>query len=202
MRRFFVVFLHLGMFGPLILGILDSSFLFLPFGNDLLVVILIARNHHHIWTYVPMAALGSTIGVFFLDLVCRTGGEDGLEKMMDRKRFEYFEKKMRQRAGPAVALACIAPPPFPFTAVIAAASAFQYPRERLLTIAFVMRLIRFSLVGLAAIELGPDILAIMKSSGFYWSMIAFIAMCVVGSVISAAGWVRRSRTPSVSKRAA
>lgn len=30
--------LHIGYFGPLLMGVLDSSFLFLPFGNDLLVV--------------------------------------------------------------------------------------------------------------------------------------------------------------------
>jgi hypothetical protein len=38
--------LQLGYFGPVLMGALDSSFLFLPFGNDLLVVTLVARNHH------------------------------------------------------------------------------------------------------------------------------------------------------------
>ena len=40
--------IHLGVFGPLLLGILDSSFLVFPFGNDLLVVALTARNHAHL----------------------------------------------------------------------------------------------------------------------------------------------------------
>lgn len=195
MHRFLAYFLHLGAFGPLILGILDSSFLFLPFGNDLLLVILIAQNHHLFAPYVPIAALGSTIGVFFLDLVCRKGGEEGLKKMMKPNRFEYFKKKMSQRAGMAVAIACIAPPPFPFTPVIAAASAFQYPKKHLLAIAFTMRLVRFSLIGVAAILLGPDILAIAKSPAFTWAMIGFIALCMVGSTISVAGWIRRSRRP-------
>ena len=45
LRHLLAWLLHLGMFGPLILGIADSSFLFLPFGNDLLVVILRSRDH-------------------------------------------------------------------------------------------------------------------------------------------------------------
>lgn len=193
MRKFFVILLHLGLFGPLILGVLDSSFLFLPFGNDILLVVLIAGNHRGFARYVPMAAVGSTIGVFLLDLVCRRGGEEGLRKMMKPKRFDYFEKKIKKDAGFAVAVACIAPPPFPFTAVIAAASAFQYSRKRELLIVFFARLLRFSLVGIAAIFLGRDILRIAHSRPFYWSMVGFIALCAIGSAISVYGWVRRGK---------
>src|SRR5581483_4181029 len=167
-RRFLGFFLHLGPAGPLLLGIADSSFLFLPFGNDLLLVILLARNHQHFWIYVPMAALGSAIGVFLLDMVCRKGGEEGLEKMLKPKRFEYLKQRMAKRAGFAIALACLAPPPFPFTAVIAAASAFAYPRAHLLAITFLARSLRFSLVGLAAVLFGRQILQIAGSRPFFW----------------------------------
>ena len=44
-RHFLSIFLSFGALGLVILGILDSSFLFLPFGNDLLLVILVARDH-------------------------------------------------------------------------------------------------------------------------------------------------------------
>src|SRR5579883_1033271 len=196
MRRFLGIFLHLGALGPLLLGIADSSFLFLPFGNDLLLVISLARDHRLFATYVPMAALGSTIGVLLLDIVCRKGGEEGLKKKLNPKRFEMLKSKIDQRAGFAVALACIAPPPFPFTPVIAAASAFEYPRLKLLSIAFVVRLVRFTLVGLAAIWLGRQILEIAKSKEFLWAMYFFIGLCVIGSAISVAGWVRRSRRSS------
>ena len=162
-RRLFGFFLHLGPAGPLLLGIADSSFLFLPFGNDLLLVILLARNHQHFWIYVPMAALGSAIGVFLLDMVCRKGGEEGLEKMLKPKRFEYLKQRMAKRAGFAIALACLAPPPFPFTAVIGAASALQYPRWLLVTWVFVGRLVRFGVEGWLAIHYGRGILRVMNS---------------------------------------
>jgi len=200
-HKFFALFLHIGLFGPLILGVLDSSFLVLPFGNDILLVVLIARKHEGFAWYVPIAALGSTIGVLLLDLVARKGGEEGLRKMLKPKRFDYFEKKMKKDAGIPIAVACIAPPPFPFTAVIAAASAFQYSRQRELTIVFFARLLRFSLVGVAAIRLGRQILRIVKSGPFYWTMIGFIALCAVASAISVYGWIKRSKLQGAVQQA-
>jgi membrane protein YqaA with SNARE-associated domain len=188
--------LRMGPFGPLVLGIADSSFLFLPFGNDILLVVLIARNHHLAYEYVPMAAVGSVIGIFLLDLVARKGGEAGLEKIIkNKKRFDYLKKKMDERAAYMITLACVAPPPFPFTPVIAAASAFEYPRPKLLGVAFVARLVRFSIVAVLATIFGREILSVVKSSAFFWTMVGFIVLCAAGSAYSIYGWVQRSRKP-------
>src|SRR5579862_9716849 len=119
-RPLFTLLLHAGGLGLVILGIFDSSFLFVPFGNDLLLVILTARHHEYFPLYVVAASLGSAIGVFLLDLVCRRGGEEGLKKMMSRRRHDYLKRKMSQNAAVAIVVACLTPPPFPFTAVIAA----------------------------------------------------------------------------------
>jgi membrane protein YqaA with SNARE-associated domain len=185
--------LRLGFFGPLLLGIADSSFLFLPFGNDLLIVILTARDHPHLPVYVVMAAIGSTLGVVLLDAVCRKGGEEGLKKMMKPRRLEYFKRRMSNQAGIAIGLACLAPPPFPFTLVIASASAFEYPRQRLLGLVFVTRAIRFTIVGLLAIRYGRDILRIARAPETTWIMLGFIVLCIVGSAFQVMQWVRRSR---------
>src|ERR1039458_4881347 len=77
LRPLFAFFLHIGGFGLVILGVLDSSFFFLPFGNDLLLVVLVARHHGYLPLYVLAASLGSATGVLLLDLVCRKGGEEG-----------------------------------------------------------------------------------------------------------------------------
>jgi membrane protein YqaA with SNARE-associated domain len=193
LQNAFQVLAHLGALGPFFLGIADSSFLFLPFGNDLLIAVLIARRHVLAWEYVPMAAAGSVVGVFLLDLVARTGGEAGLERLAGRKRFEELKKTIDRGAGYAVAIACLAPPPFPFTPVIVAASVFQYPRRKLLAIAFVARTTRFCTVAALAMIFGPQILLIAKSTAFYWTMIGFVVLCVIGSVFSVAGWIRRGR---------
>jgi membrane protein YqaA with SNARE-associated domain len=192
-RHFLSLFLSFGAFGLIILGILDSSFLFLPFGNDLLLVILVARDHSRAPLYAAAAAAGSAIGVFLLDLVARKGGEEGLERLVSRKRFEYLKARMRQRAGPALFIACLAPPPFPFTAVVAAASAFQYPRRRFLAVIAASRLVRFVIVSIAAIAVGRRVLRFINSEGFVWFMGVFSVIYVVGSVISVVGWIRRAR---------
>ena len=200
MSRFFhhllLFFLHLNYFGPLVLGIADSSFLFLPFGNDLLVVALVARHHQGYLLYVLSAACGSTLGVFFLDLVARSLGEENIQKVVGRRRFQYLRKKIGQRGAIAILLACLAPPPFPFTPVLATNSALGYPRRRLLLLVGISRGMRFLIFGYLALRYGPAILRIAKSDNFKLAMTAFILLCIVGSVFSIVNWVRKSRVRS------
>jgi membrane protein YqaA with SNARE-associated domain len=193
-RHLFTFFLHIGAFGLVFLGILDSSFLFLPFGNDILLVVLVARNHGYLLLYVLAASLGSAAGVLLLDLVCRKGGEEGLKKMMSPKRLDYLKKKMSHSAAIPLVVTCLAPPPFPFTAVIAAASAFQYPKSRLLGYVFAARAVRFTLIGLAAIRFGRGILRMANSPEFIWFVVGFSALCVIGSTLSIMRWIRLSRS--------
>jgi membrane protein YqaA with SNARE-associated domain len=192
LRHLLAWLLSLGLFGPLIFGIADSSFLFLPFGNDLLVVILTVRDHAHLPFYVVTAAVGSTLGVLLLDFVCRKGGEEGLKRMMKPRRLEYFKRRMSKQAAIAIGLACLAPPPFPFTLVIASASAFAYPRPRLLGLVFVTRAVRFTIIGWLAIRFGRDILRIARAPETTWIMVGFIALCIIGSTFQVLQWVRRS----------
>ena len=175
------------------LGVLDSSFLFLPFGNDLLLVYLVARDGGGLLWYVLAAAVGSTLGVVLLDLVSRKIGQEGLSQVLHPKRLEYVMAKMKQRAAVGISIACLAPPPFPFTLVVAAASALQYPRARLLGVVFTARSLRFFLISLAARHYGRGILRIARSTEFEWFMIGFTFVCLVGSMVSVANWVRRSR---------
>jgi len=193
LRHLFVWLLSLGAFGPLIFGIADSSFLFLPFGNDLLVVVLTVRDHSHLPWYALTAAIGSTLGVLLLDAVCRKGGEEGLKRMMKPRRLEYFKRRMSNQAAVAIGLACLAPPPFPFTLVIASASAFAYPRARLLGLVFIARAIRFTIIGWLAIRFGRDILRIAKAPETTWIMVGFIVVCIIGSAFQVMQWFRRSR---------
>jgi membrane protein YqaA with SNARE-associated domain len=161
-RPFLLFLLHLGYFGPVLMGALDSSFLFLPFGNDLLVVVLVARNHHGLPWYVLTAACGSTVGVLGLVLVARKIGEAGIKNMAGTKRFDQLSRLIKKRGAIAIALACIAPPPFPFTMVIAASAALDYSLVRICLINFFCRGVRFVILGLLAIEYGKNFLKIGK----------------------------------------
>ena len=83
----------------LILGVLDSSFLFMPLGNDLLMVAMTASRHVMLPYYAGMATAGSVLGCLITDILGRKGGEAGLEKKLPRKRMEYIKRKVTQRAG-------------------------------------------------------------------------------------------------------
>lgn len=189
-------FLRYGVFGLLLLTIADDSFLFLPVGGDLLMVLLVARNHGKLPVYILAAAAGSTIGVFVLDLVCRKGGEAGLKRIVKPRLHDYLKGKMERHAAIALIVSSLAPPPFPFGAAIAVASALQYPRARMLTVVFFARAVRFALVGWAAIAFGRNILRIADSPGFLWFMGGFIALCLIGSTIEIIHWVRSGRQDS------
>jgi membrane protein YqaA with SNARE-associated domain len=192
-RQLLAFFLQFGAFGLLALAIADDSFLFIPIGADLLLVVLVARHHQQFPEYALAAAVGSTAGVFLLDLVCRKGGEELLKRLVQPRLLGYLKQQIKNRSAAALIVACLAPPPFPFGASIAAASALQYPRRRLLVLVFIARAVRFSLVGWSAIYFGRRILRIANSTAFLWFVGSFTALCLLGSIASIVHWVRIGR---------
>jgi membrane protein YqaA with SNARE-associated domain len=185
--------LGLGYFAPLVMGILDSSFLVLPFGNDLLVVGLVASHHVGAPWYVLTAACGSTLGVLILSLVSHKLGEAGVRRIAGESRYNKLKNRMGNRAGLAISVGAIAPPPFPFTIVIGAVAAVDYPIWRILIFTFFARAVRFAALAILAIEFGKAVLGVAKSPPFEWAAIVFIALCVVASVFSIWRWLRGSR---------
>jgi membrane protein YqaA with SNARE-associated domain len=192
-RHLFLFFAHLGGFGLVGLGILDSSFLFMPLGNDLLIVGLTTRHPNRMLYYAVMATIGSVLGCLLVDLVCRRIGEDKLEKLVSRKRLDYVRCKMEKRAAWALAVAALMPPPFPFTPFIMAVSALEYPRLKLLSVIAVSRLVRFLIVGSLAIAFGRGIIRISKTPVFEWTIGLFVVVCIIGSVLSLLKWFRTAR---------
>src|SRR4030081_936405 len=89
-------FWSLGGPGLLLLGILDSSFLFAPLGNDLLVVAMSARYHSvgRMLYYAAMSTIGSVLGCLLVDVIFRHAGEVGLAKHLPPGRLEYVKNKV------------------------------------------------------------------------------------------------------------
>lgn len=100
---------QLGVFGPLVMGILDSSFLVLPFGNDLVVASLVLQHHSNTPWYILSAAVGSTIGALLLVLASRKLGEEGLRKIAGEKQYKNLRARIRNRAGLAIVIGGLAP---------------------------------------------------------------------------------------------
>jgi membrane protein YqaA with SNARE-associated domain len=183
--------------GLLVLGILDSSFLFAPLGNDLLVVAMTARRHSVLWMlyYAAMSSIGSVLGCLLVDLLLRCAGEHGLEKHLPKRRLDYVKRKVSGSASWALIVASVAPPPFPFTPFIMAAAALQYPRNRMLAVVGAARMVRFTVLGVLALFFGRRILRWAENPVLQWFLIALIVLCTLGSAVSVYGWIRRSRAP-------
>ena len=145
-NNLFAILVRLGPFGLLLLGVFDSSFLFMPLGNDLLMVSLTARQHGMLPVFAAMATIGSVIGCWLVDRIARKGGEEGLERIVSHRQLEFVKRRVRKNAAWAICFASVMPPPFPFTPFIAAASAFQYPTRKLLSVVAIARFIRFSVL--------------------------------------------------------
>lgn len=190
MLRFF---LRLGIFGLFLLSALDSSFLVLPFGNDVLLIALVSRDRSSLaWIgYVVVSALGSILGVFVIDLIMRKTGEKGLERFVSAKKIEKFKAKIENKAGLTVFIATLLPPPFPFTPVVMTASALQTPRVKLIGAVFVGRLVRCTIEALLALYFGRKLIAYINSDIVAYFVYGLIGVAVVLSTLSLLTWLRR-----------
>jgi membrane protein YqaA with SNARE-associated domain len=189
--RLFVIFVRLGGFGLFALGVLDSSFLVMPMGNDLLVIAMTARRHVLMPYYAAMATAGSVAGCLLLDLVSRKGGEEVLEKHVSRGRLKFVEARVRKNAGWALGFAALMPPPFPFTPFVIAAAALEYPRKKLLTVIAITRFLRFSMEGILAIVFGRRIIGWASTPAFEYAVVFLVAVAILASVLSVYGWVKK-----------
>jgi membrane protein YqaA with SNARE-associated domain len=197
-HHLFIFFRRLGGTGLLLLGILDSSFLFLPFGNDLLLIALVSADRGTLkWIlYVIMSAVGSLIGVLLIDLVMRKAGEEGLEKFVTPNQIKRFKPKVEKKAGRAVFVSTLMPPPFPFTAVVLTASALQCSRKKLLSTVFAGRLLRFTIEAVLALSFGRRIIKYIHANLLEYVVYGILAVAIVGSILSVRKWLRRRQAKS------
>jgi membrane protein YqaA with SNARE-associated domain len=188
-------FRRLGVFGLLLLSALDSSFLVLPFGNDLLLIALVSANRDSlIWIlYVMVSAAGSVIGVFVVDLLMRKAGEKGLERFVSAGKIEKLKSKLENKAGITVFIATLIPPPFPFTPAVMTASALQTPRGKLLTAVFFGRLLRFGVEAVLALYFGRQVIAFINSDVVTYLVYGIMAIGIVLSTLSVLKWLQRNK---------
>jgi membrane protein YqaA with SNARE-associated domain len=185
-----------GGFGLLTLGAFDSSPLVVPLGNDLLMLALSARYHDRMLYYAAMATLGSLIGCLATVWVSRKGGAHLKKKFASGKWLSGIQGQVQKRAGWKLVAASILPPPFPFTAIVAAAAAFNYPRKKLFGLVGPARFVRFLIEGALAIHYGRWIIRQARSPILEDVMIALIVISIAGSVISIYQWNEKNKRPS------
>lgn len=173
---------------------LDSSFLVLPFGNDLLLVALVSSHRNSlIWiAYVFVSAIGSVVGVFIVDLLMRKTGEKGLQRFVREKKIKKLKAKLENKAGLTVFIATLIPPPFPFTTAVMTASALQSPRGELLVAVFFGRLVRFGIEAVLALYFGRQVLSFMNSDTLVYAVYVLMGIALVLSTLSVIRWLKRN----------
>ena len=187
-------FMRLGLLGLFLMSTLDSSFLVLPFGNDLLLIALVSSNREG-WGwigYVIVSAIGSVVGVVIVDLIMRKTGEKGLERFVSAKRIEKLKAKLENKGGITVFVATLIPPPFPFTPVVMTASALQSPRGKLLAAVFLGRLLRFGIEAVLALYFGRQLIAFINSDVVTYIVYGLVAIAIVLSTLSLLKWLKRN----------
>ena len=193
-RWFLRFFMRLGLIGLFLMSALDSSFLVLPFGNDLLLIALVSSNREG-WSwiaYVIVSAIGSVVGVLIVDVIMRKAGEKGLERFVSKRRVEKVKAKLENKAGITIFIATLIPPPFPFTPAVMTASALQSPRGKLLLAVFLGRLLRFGIEAILALYFGRQMIAFLNSDVVSYFVYALIGIAVVLSTLSLLKWLKRN----------
>jgi membrane protein YqaA with SNARE-associated domain len=182
---------HAGTAGLLTVGFLDSTFLIIPFGNDILLIALSAHHHKMVPVYALAATAGSVLGCWLTIWLSGKGGAS-VRKHFSLQRMKYVQRQVEKRAGWAVGIASVMPPPFPFTAVVAGAAAFDYPRKKLFAIIASARFVRFSIEGALAVYYGRSILALAKSDTLKYILAPVIVVSIVASIYSIYSWIKDS----------
>ncbi len=156
-----VMLIGFGALGILAIGFMDSAFIPLPGGPDVVIMALAHHNHAMMPVYVIAAVVGSTVGSLILYFAARKGGEAVLRKFSPEKRARV-EDMLERYDILAMLLASVLPPPFPFKLFVLSAGAFKMQLWRFVAALIVGRGFRFLLEGIIAVKYGEQATEIFK----------------------------------------
>jgi membrane protein YqaA with SNARE-associated domain len=155
----------LGGVGLMAIALLDSSFLSFPQVNDVLIIVMSAKNPERMTYYATMSTAGSLIGCLLLYGVARRGGDAMLRgrfagRLADRALGLY------QRFGLfAVAVPALLPPPVPFKVFVLLAGAAAVAPWRFAVAILAGRGIRYFGQGYLAVRYGERAFVVIREYG-------------------------------------
>jgi membrane protein YqaA with SNARE-associated domain len=179
--------------GVVLMGVLDASMIFfLPLGIDFVVIIMAARKPDLFWLYPLLAAIGSIAGAALTFWIGRKVGEKGLARLVNPRRLERVKERVNRGAAVVAALAII-PPPFPFTPFVLTSGALGMNPWGFFGTLAAVRVFRFGVESALAAKYGSQIIRWMKTPTFQTIVGIFIALAVIGTIVSAVALVRGSK---------
>ena len=169
-----------GGWGLFAISLLDSAFVPLPSGPDLVMITLSAKNPAAMPLYALAATAGSTLGCTILYLLARRAGVAALNRVKVEKR-SRIENLLGRYDMLAVMIPAILPPPFPFKPFVLCAGVFKFKLPRFVTAIFIGRAARFLLEGWLAIRFGGEAEPLIKRHG--WKVLVVVAVVLLTIVI-------------------
>ena len=168
-----------GVWGILLLCVVDSAAIPLPFLDPLIVSYGVA-NHAKCVLYCFMAAIGSAIGSMLPYYLGRAGGELFLLKRINRERYEKLRDRFEKQEFLAIMLPAMCPPPMPVKLFELAAGVFEMrPLSYFLAISS-GKFVRFLVESILVIVYGP---AILSSALHVFHRHANLTLSVVGVLV-------------------
>jgi membrane protein YqaA with SNARE-associated domain len=151
--------------GLLIVALFDSSFLSIPEGNDVLIVLLSAGNTwRNMAYYVSMTTAGSIAGCLLLYTIGRKGGSPLLHKRFPEKHVQLAERLFEKYGMLTVVLPSILPPPCPFKIFVLSAGVFRLRLAEFVAAIAIGRTVRYSMWGILAIVYGDSVKLYMQQN--------------------------------------
>lgn len=156
-----------GIGGPglFLIAFLDSSFLSFPQANDLLIVLMVAREPAWMTYYAALATLGSLAGCLAIYEVARRGGQAFLRRRMKASRVEWGVRLFERYGVLAILVPSLLPPPAPFKLFVLLAGVAQMPRWRFALSILVGRGARYFGIGLLTVWYGEQAMQFLQTHG-------------------------------------
>jgi len=177
----------------LLVAIVDSSFLTVPEGNDLLIVVLSAgKSWSWMLTYVSLTITGSIIGCILLYSLGRKGGSPLLRLKFSDESIRRVEGIYARYGILSVVIPSILPPPCPFKIFVLSAGVFRLNMSKFIGAVAVGRTIRYLAWGILAVVYGNPIKVFIQTN-LREIGIAALVLLVTAIVIVVAAYFRKPR---------
>ena len=179
LERFGAWLMGLGTLGLFTISLLDSAFVPLPSGPDLVMIGLTVSAPEWMPVYAVAATVGSTIGCTLLYLAARRAGVRALKRVSPERR-DRIENLLGRYDMLAVMIPAVLPPPFPFKPFVLGAGVFKLKITRFVIAIFIGRAARFLIEGWLAIEFRDEAWPLIKKHGV--KVLAFVALILIISL--------------------
>ncbi|HEY2932471.1 MAG TPA: VTT domain-containing protein [Acidobacteriota bacterium] len=181
----------LGGPGVFLIAVADSSFLSVPEGNDLLIVILsIGQSWSRMCYLVLMTTAGSALGCTLLYTVGRKGG--AYIHRISRNKLRSSQALYQKYGLWTIVVSCMLPPPMPFKVFVLSAGLFQVSFRHFLIAVLVGRSARYFTWGILAVLFGKQVKTYIQDNLPAVGTALFVAVLLILALLFLSrrlGWI-------------